>query len=152
MFLHLSHDEKFIDAAHDAFERAAPGRHEFVVVDAPAALQYIKTFEPRRMPLETLLHRDFTTRLPAYDAVFLHSLNKPNRLIVDAAPADTRFVWLGWGFDYYGLIRAAGELWLPKTRALMHSMHDGKKARSIAALAKAAVASPRRIRTALRSR
>ena len=152
MFLHLSHDEKFIDSAHDAFERARPGRHDFVVVDAIGPLKYIKTFNPRCMPLEALLDRAFLTRLPDYDAVFLHSLNKPNRLIVDAAPPDTRFVWLGWGYDYYGLIRAPDELLLSKTRALMQGVHEKERAGSLAALAKAAIASPRRVRSGLRSR
>jgi hypothetical protein len=119
MFLHLSHDEKFIDSARHAFEQAAPEKNEFVVVDARGPLRYIRSFEPCRKSMPELLARDFLERLPAYDAIFLHSLNKPNRLIVDKATADARFVWLGWGFDYYGLICTGTELLLPQTRALV---------------------------------
>lgn len=152
MFLHLSHDEKFIDAARDAFERAAPGEHAFVVVDAVGPLRYIQSFEPQRRTLVQLLDRAFLATLPSYNAVFLHSLNKPNRLVVDRAPAQTRFVWLGWGYDYYGLICAPGELLLPQTRALMASLRSDSKAGTLVALVKEALRSPTRILSALRSR
>jgi hypothetical protein len=152
MFLHLSHDEKFIDSAHAAFERAAPGEHVFVAVDMIGPLKYIKTFEPRRMRLEALLDPAFLACLPAYDAVFLHSLNKPNRLVVDAAPADAQFVWIGWGYDYYRLICEPSALLLPHTRALMQRVRSESAVGSLAAFAKAALLSPGRIRPGLRSR
>jgi hypothetical protein len=152
MFLHLSHDEKFIDSAHAAFEAAASGEHVFVAVDAIGPLKYIKTFEPRRMRLEALLDPAFLACLPAYDAVFLHSLNKPNRLIVDAAPPDTQFVWIGWGYDYYRLICEQSALLLPRTRALMQRVRSESAVGSLAALAKAALLSPGRLRSGLRLR
>jgi hypothetical protein len=152
MFLHLSHDEKFIDAAREAFERAAPRRNEFIVVDAAGPLRYIKTFEPRRMPISALLDRAFLALLPRYDAIFLHSLNRPNRLVVDAAPDDARFVWLGWGYDYYQLICAPEELLLPRTQSLVRSMRNSSKLGGLAALVKTAITTPDRIRAWLRSR
>lgn len=152
MYLHLSHDEKFIDAARAAFEAAAPGQHEFVVVDAVGRLKYIKTFEPQRLSLGEVVDSGFLSKLPDYDAVFLHSLNKPNRLVVDRAPADTHFIWLGWGYDYYGLIRAPAELLLSGTRALMQQLIGDAKADSVLTLAKAALMTPNRIRSGLRSR
>lgn len=152
MFLHLSQDEKFIDAARAAFELAAPGEHAFVVVDAIGPLRHINSFQPQRMTLAQVLDPAFLATLPSYDATFLHSLNKPNRLVVDRAPAMTRFVWLGWGYDYYGLIRAPGELLLPQTRALMASLRSNSRAGTLVALAKEALRSPARIPAALRLR
>lgn len=152
MFLHLSHDEKFIDSARAAFEDAAPGIHAFIVVDSIGPLKYIQSFEPRRMPIGELLAPSFLSTLPTYDAVFLHSLNKPNRLVVDRAPPNTRFVWIGWGYDYYGLICTPDELLLPQTRALMEHVRNDAKASSMAANAKAAVLSPHRLLSGLRSR
>lgn len=152
MFLHLSHDEKFIDSARVAFEDAAPGMHAFIVVDSTGPLKYIQSFEPRRMTIGELLDPSFLSTLPTYDAVFLHSLNKPNRLIVDRAPSNTRFVWIGWGYDYYGLICTSDELLLPQTRALMEHVRDDAKASSLAANVKAAILSPQRLLSGLRSR
>lgn len=117
-FLHLVHDEKFIDAARAIFEEAAPGAHDFVRIGEPTPLRYIRTFEP--IPLgPALLGHDFLTMLPRYSAVFVHYLSESARLVVALAPRATRFVWLGWGADYYHLIRSPEELLLPRTRALM---------------------------------
>lgn len=60
--------------------------------------------------------------LSDYDAVFIHYLTASARLVVDKAPDSTRFVWLGWGGDYYHLICAPQELLMPVTKQLMARM------------------------------
>lgn len=153
MFLHLSSDEKFIDSAHAAFERAAPGRHRFIVVDAAPRLRYIRTFEPERRSLVQVLDRTFVAALPEHEAIFLHSLNRANRLVVDAAGRDARFVWLGWGYDYYHLICAPDDLLLPHTRALLATFDTrASKFATLLGTARAAVATPSRIPSGLRWR
>lgn len=116
-FLHLVHDEKFIDAARAIFEEAAPGAHDFVRIGELAPLRYIRTFQPVALG-PALLERGFLSDLPRYSAVFVHYLSEPARLVVALAPPATRFIWLGWGADYYHLIRSPDELLLSRTRAL----------------------------------
>ncbi|MCC2675631.1 MAG: hypothetical protein K0R58_2578 [Ramlibacter sp.] len=117
-FLHLIHDEKFIEAARGIFEEAAPGAHDFLVIGGSTPLRHIRTFAPARLELDAALQRAFLSELPLYAAVFVHYLGEPARLIVARAPSSTRFVWLGWGADYYHLIASPEELLLPRTRSL----------------------------------
>lgn len=117
-FLHLVPDEKFIDAARDIFEEVLPEMHDYLYLSS-AKLQYIRKFQPNRLQITDTLYRGFLGCLPKYKAVFIHFLDNPARLVVDRAPPDTRFIWLGWGADYYHLICKRDGLLLPETRALM---------------------------------
>lgn len=117
-FLHLVHDEKFIDAARAIFEEAAPGAHDFLVIGAPAPLRHIRSFVPARMELRAAMQRAFLSRLSAYSVVFVHYLGEAARLVVAAAPRRARFVWLAWGADYYHLLHPGDALLLPVTRVL----------------------------------
>lgn len=122
-YLHLVRDEKFIDEAFAMFDGAAPGAHRFAIIDPPAVFTHVRSFEPTRIALADALDTQFLESLPNYHAVLLHGLTPTARWIVANAPLGTRFVWIGWGADYYHLIRNRDELLLPATRGLAHSMH-----------------------------
>ena len=119
-FLHLIPDDKFIDAAHGVFEEVSPGSHDYLCFGR-SPLLYLHTFKPVRLELVRALEPRFLSTLSKYSAVFVHFLSDSARLIVASAPAATRFIWFGWGADFYHLIHARDELLLPKTRALLAS-------------------------------
>lgn len=121
-YLHLVRDEKFIDEAFAMFDEAEPGAHRFAIVDPPEVLAHIRSFEPTRIALAGASGATFLESLPRYRAVFLHGLTPIARWIVANAPAGTRFAWIGWGADYYHLIRTRDELLLPATRNLALAM------------------------------
>ncbi|WP_332815629.1 TDP-N-acetylfucosamine:lipid II N-acetylfucosaminyltransferase [Ramlibacter sp.] len=125
-YLHIIRDEKFIDAARALFESAAPGLHRFVVVGAPGPFVHLKTFVPEIVPLEQATGPAFLGQLARSRVVFLHGLSHAARWIVSRAPASTRFVWIGWGGDYYHLIRPGDELLLPETRALVAGLREAR--------------------------
>lgn len=124
MYLHIAEDEKFIDHARSAFEKAAPGRNAFLVPGS-APLQHIRTFQPIRATWPTLIDRSQLELLPGYRVVFLHSLSSMARSLVYRAPSGVNFAWLGWGYDYYHLIAARNELLLPLTAGLVDSISAG---------------------------
>jgi hypothetical protein len=129
-FLHLVHDEKFIDAARGVFEEAASAAHDFLIVGNGSSLRHIRTFTPTRLDLRSVLEGRFLALLPRYSAVFVHYLGEAARMIVDAAPRTTRFVWLAWGADYYHLIHTHEELLLPQTRRLVSELAPPESARA----------------------
>ncbi len=117
-FLHLVPDEKFIDAARGIFEEASPGDHDFLFI-GQQPLRLIRTFNPICIEIDAVLDRGFLSALPRYSAVFVHYLNDVARCVIALSPKDTRFVWLGWGNDFYHLIQPRSALILPKTRTLL---------------------------------
>lgn len=125
-YLHLIPDEKFIDDAHAIFEEAAPGAHDYLLLSADTPLRYIRDFRPIRLDSRHVLRPRVLDVLPDYEAVFIHFLNPAARQVVDAAPERTRFVWIGWGADYYHLIRERSQLLLPETRERFARLAPGK--------------------------
>jgi len=118
-FLHLVPDQKFIDEAREIFEEAASGEHDFLVIASDEPLRLIRRFSPHRVELHEAIRPSFRRALTRYEAVIVHFLNRKARVIVDLAPASVRFVWIGWGADYYHLISDAKELLEPDTRKLV---------------------------------
>lgn len=122
MLAHLFLDEKFIDAARDSFERVAPGESRYFVLDPPAQLKFIRTFQPERVPVGRLLDPSFLASLSSFEVVFLHPLSDLARAVVAAAPSDVNFCWIGWGYDYCNLISTPEERILPLTATAIRSL------------------------------
>lgn len=118
-FLHLVPDDKFIDAAKGVFDEASPGAHDFACLNRPP-FRHLHTFRPAFLEAGEALQQQFLATLPHYAAVFVHYLSDIARLIIMHAPDATRFIWLGWGADYYHLICDRSALWLPETKTAMH--------------------------------
>lgn len=115
-FLHVIPDEKFMDDAYAIFEEAAPGSHDYLILSEHAPLRYIRDFRPVQLDAWRALRRRVLDVLPDYEAVFVHFLNPAARQLLAAAPQHTRFVWIGWGADYYHLICNREQLLLKETR------------------------------------
>lgn len=124
-YLHLIPDEKFIDDAQAIFEEVAPGVHDYLLLSTDA-LRYIRNFSPIQLDPWRALRARVLAVLPDYEVVFVHFLNPAARHVVDLAPQRTRFVWIGWGADYYHLIRERGQLLLPETRERFARIVPGK--------------------------
>lgn len=116
--LHLAINEKFIDHAYISFENVAPGQNDFFIF-FDEYTSYIKQTPHRvvryRDRLGFALYRD----IARYDLVVVHSLHPFWRSVINAAPADVVFVWVGWGYDYYNLLHPdPQQLLLAATRTL----------------------------------
>lgn len=116
--LHLVVDDKFIDAAIRDFEAAAPGVHEFATLNARPPYRYVKD--------ERVCHLDDAgfAREAAREglrAVIVHAMTPQHLAAIQAVPAGRTVIWIGWGYDYYGLLNDAFPEGLiqPATAALL---------------------------------
>lgn len=141
-FLHVIPDNKFIDAAHDIFEEAAPDAHDYLIFSSGCRLRYIHNFEPIRVSPAQIL--DACLRLDEYSAVFIHYLNNEARLLIHSAPAHTKFIWLAWGADYYHLLGPENTFLLPSTLAMLagEPISTGRNFANFLAEAKEAAMAP----------
>lgn len=122
MILHLAIDEKFIDMAYRSFELAHPGKNDFVIVSDCSQLQHVRSAKVRTFKRNEIITRAFLDSLKKYDFIVLHSLTSINQEIVMKAPPEIKFLWLGWGCDYYSYFQEGeSALFLPSTLALYNS-------------------------------
>lgn len=115
MILHIVHDDKFADMAYRAFENARPGANEFVVLGLEKPLKYIRTAPIRFVNFLQLHTGAFAKTLKGYDLVVLHWLDGDKIRLLRQADKSVKFVWIGWGADYYDLICRTEELLKPLT-------------------------------------
>lgn len=100
--LHLVVDDKFIDAAVRDFEAAAPGRNEWVVLNGRQPFKYIKDARVRCVDLD-----GFARLASRASGLVCHTMERRHLAALALVPDQCRVTWLGWGYDYYGLIRDA---------------------------------------------
>jgi dTDP-N-acetylfucosamine:lipid II N-acetylfucosaminyltransferase len=102
--LHLVIDDKFIDAAIREFEAVAPGRHEYVMLDARPPYRYVKDDRVRRVDAA-----EFAREAARDDvrAVVFHCLPPAHIEALRNVPPGRHVIWIGWGYDYYGLLNDA---------------------------------------------
>ncbi|CAN5149477.1 hypothetical protein BH10PSE17_BH10PSE17_11720 [soil metagenome] len=102
--VHLLVDDKFIDSAIREFEIVSPNLHEYLIVAGPAPFRYLRSARIRRVS-----QAEWATRMaqPDVAAVVLHSLPANHYALVSRIPSRIQVIWLGWGYDYYGLINDA---------------------------------------------
>ncbi|QNN46713.1 TDP-N-acetylfucosamine:lipid II N-acetylfucosaminyltransferase [Thermomonas brevis] len=100
--LHLVVDDKFIDMAIRDFEQADPGRHEWVVLNGRQPFKYIKDARVRCVDM------DGFAQIAAHAAgVVCHTMERRHLAALAVVPNHCCVTWIGWGYDYYGLIRDA---------------------------------------------
>ncbi|QSX39646.1 TDP-N-acetylfucosamine:lipid II N-acetylfucosaminyltransferase [Shewanella cyperi] len=98
---HIAADEKFIENAVDIFEIAFPNQNTFYI-NAPKPWRFVKdrviykNFSSKKWVEYFLLNR---SEMKSYDLIILHSL--PSTFLIPPVLLKQRYVWLGWGFDYY---------------------------------------------------
>lgn len=118
--LHIVHDEKFIDIAYRLFESASPGNNTFVIISKPSRLKYIKYTPVKFVSRLRLLQNKFIESLNEYSMVVLHCMDDTKLQLLARADNKVKFVWLGWGVDYYDLITEDNnKLLLPRTLSIL---------------------------------
>ncbi|WP_277640145.1 TDP-N-acetylfucosamine:lipid II N-acetylfucosaminyltransferase [Wolinella succinogenes] len=120
MILHIVEDDKFIDVTYNIFEIVSPNNNEFMVVTKQEKFKYIKTTPITKISPLKFLSKRFAKSLNKYEFVVLHWLDDMKKQLVINAPKNVKFVWIGWGGDYYGYIDK--NLYLPLTRHLVDEM------------------------------
>lgn len=98
---HIALDEKFIDAAYRIFETAYPDQNVFFIVTRNKNLKFIKRAKGKAIQPLKLLSKKFVKSLDQYDMVFLHWMDDLRMQLLVVAPSSVKFIWLGWGGDYY---------------------------------------------------
>ena len=108
MLLHLLNEGKFVDGIIDLFETVNPFNNKYVLLtDNPRQIQsesyintkYLNIIRPGGAEYRSLLNES-----KLYDAILLHYLDAPKASFVNSASAMTKFVWMIWGGDAYGLL------------------------------------------------
>lgn len=119
--VHLVVDDKFIDAAIREFEAVAPGCHDYLVLGSGTSWRHLRS--TRVQPLQPA-QWSARVRQPDVAAVVLHGLMPQHYALLAEVPPEPTVVWLGWGYDYYGLLADAFPqgLLLPATAALMSAL------------------------------
>lgn len=132
---HIAPDQKFIDSALDAFELAYPGQNEFYITTPEPWKHLKKRKEYKSLGKKKLLEFILLNRsdFKSYDVVILHSLNI-NYLVLMVC-LKQRYVWIGWGFDYYwrsfNSVNSEHAYLLPKTRDLSNLNREKFQRRSL---------------------
>ncbi|MDD2509377.1 MAG: hypothetical protein PHS78_10115 [Aliarcobacter skirrowii] len=101
MILHIVPDDKFIDMAYNMFEKASPNNNEFMIVGKFDKFKYIKTTPITQVNKLEFLSKNFAKNLENYEFVVIHALIGHSMKLVLNTSSKVRFIWLGWGFDYY---------------------------------------------------
>jgi len=118
-YLHIIPDDKFIDAVYGIFEEIKPGSHDYLNISTHPGFRYIKDFYQIKISSTSQISKQTLSNINQYSIVFIHYLSLEARAIIEKAPCNTKFIWLGWGADYYHLIKSKDELWLPVTGEIM---------------------------------
>lgn len=115
--LHISTDNRFINQAIKMFEQHAPGQND-VWIFTNETLKLVD-FEPTCIyPVKELKSLQIARLLDGYNAVILHSFPHVWVPLVKNARVTVRFVWIGWGYDYYAFMLKK-PLYLPRTQRLL---------------------------------
>ena len=118
--LHLASNDKFINHAYQSFESVYPNANTVLIFEYEVLKsQYTPHPDFTIIGYKDILNPSFIKGLGQYDLVILHSIYPQFVSIVNRAPKTVKFVWIGWGFDYYRFIyKDERELYLPETLAL----------------------------------
>jgi hypothetical protein len=125
MILHIVADDKFIDMAFRIFEEVHPCQNEFLIITKNKRFKYIKNTPVVSIEPRSIFRNSFLKSLKKYDMVILHILDDIKMLMLTRVSKDIKFVWIGWGYDYYDLIyKKKCNLYLPLTLKL-YSQNKG---------------------------
>src|SRR5690554_639289 len=115
--LHIVPDEKFIDTAYELFEEVAPEANDFLILGEERELKHIKKARCQFSGSRFFIPKAVIESLQDYSFIVLHSLGGLAKHLVVRAPKGTKFAWVGFGFDYYPIIKEfRDKLLLGKTK------------------------------------
>ena len=125
--LHLTSDQIFIDVAYDYFESVAPSCNTFFVPSWNKRLNSIKKTPVKFINPLSFKNPTFMKSLVKYDFIVLHSLDGFSQGLLANTTQNLKFVWIGYGYDYYDLIYE-GPNWMyqEKTRAIVEELTHKK--------------------------
>lgn len=118
--LHLSLNDKFVNAGYALFENVYPEQNEVWLYEVSEFRRDFKTaFKYKNLSFLNLINPFFLERLKSYDLVVIHALTPHWVTLINHSPKDITFLWLGWGYDYMQfLYESDEELFLPETRVI----------------------------------
>lgn len=115
--LHVVLDDKFTDTAINSFEKANDCNNSYWVFTQKIELTFIKSKNVVIQIYDEKKLNDVVVLLNQFDLVILHSLNAQNVELISLASDETKFLWIGMGYDYYDLMPGGYEkLLYPETK------------------------------------
>ncbi|MCG6223061.1 TDP-N-acetylfucosamine:lipid II N-acetylfucosaminyltransferase [Vibrio diabolicus] len=120
---HICPDEKFIDYAVKNFEAVENNISNFYIVSR-GPLKHVKADGVKRLSILKFLIFCILGKYNEYDLVIIHSLRKVNKLQLLLSSKKTKFLWVGFGYDYYNLYRS--RKYLPITNQLVNLQKEHK--------------------------
>lgn len=111
--LHITTNNKFISFALDSFESVYPNCNYIWILGGGEKKYKNQKNISKRQCISISNIKD----LKNYDAVILHSLDLYWYFFV-LFSNDIKFIWVGWGFDYYDLIESKDNIVLNETKQL----------------------------------
>ncbi len=126
--LHLASNDKFIKFAYHSFENVYPGQNTvFILEHQSLKSQYTPHPAFTIIGYKDILRPAFVRKLTQYDLVIVHGLYPQFASVINRASSAVKFVWIGWGFDYFRLISTDDrDYYLPETLALINRTQAAK--------------------------
>lgn len=138
--LHLINDTVFIDTAISSFEEVLPRGNEFLHIGNKNKFHLIKNNQVKQVPRRLIFRAKFRNYLKSFDAIIFHSFSRFEYFVVALlAPAKTKKMWIGWGFDYYNLVYKEEELLKTETLNLYRMSCPNKLKKTLLKYAKGKV-------------
>ncbi len=102
MILHLIPDSVFTDFVINKFNHLDANNHKFLILSNTDKLIYTKSENVDIINEKSLLTKDFLQYLKNFSYIVVHSMfSKYVKKMILKSENDFKFVWIGWGGDYY---------------------------------------------------
>ena len=103
--IHVSNDEKFINAANTSFDKAFPGQNRFFILvdDVTKPTKYVslkKGVILKNNKIDSL--KNFVNELDSEKFIVFHGMNYHNGYIANRLSRDIRIIWILFGVEFYG--------------------------------------------------
>lgn len=129
--LHITTDNKFISHALSTFESVYPNQNTVWMLSTAGEINAATNSYDKKFSLAQSISPKFLKQLKSFDLVVLHSLIMQWYPLIILAPKNTKFVWLGWGYDYYSYIyKDQNQLLLKETLKLDNYIKKARVDRS----------------------
>lgn len=113
MILHLIPDSVFTDFVINKFNHLDANNHKFLILSNTEKLIYTKSENVDIINEKSLLTKDFLQYLKSFSYIVVHSMfSRYVKKMIIKSENDLKFVWIGWGGDYYETI--------PKLKKTLH--------------------------------
>lgn len=118
--LHLCVDDSFTDIALQYFEKALPENN--IVIKYKG--EKLKKFKGKCFYINKKSEIKSLVNTIDYQLIVVHALNNIWFDAIESRPKHVKLVWIGWGYDYYGLF--SHNILLEKTKKIVNtlSMHQ----------------------------